>query len=133
MAFYEDADQFHAMLARLFAEIEAANPRAADLVHRSRLLIRLKLTAPATDVWINGRQRPLTIDFGHARLHPNLEVGLTGDTLHQVLLGELSLKKALGGGRLEVQGPIWKARALADLFYQSRDIYPRILREQGLL
>lgn len=133
MSFYEDVSQFHAVLGRLFAEIEAQNPRAADLVHRSRLLIRLKTTAPTTDIWINGRQRPLKIQFGHARLHANLEVALDGDSLHQILLGELSLKRALGNGRLEVQGPIWKARALADLFEQSRAIYPRILEEEGLL
>ena len=133
MAFYEDVSRFHTVLRQLFAEIEAANPRAADLLHRSRLLIRLKCTAPTTDVWINGRQRPLAIQFGHTRLHPNLEIALTGDTLHQILLGELSLTKALASGRLQVQGPVWKAKALADLFHQSRAIYPQILRREGLL
>lgn len=133
MAFYEDVAQFHVVLRRLFAEIEAANPRAADLLYRSRLLIRIKCTAPITDIWINGRRRPLTINFGHARLHPNLEVELAGDTLHQILLGELTLKRAVGSGQLQVQGSVLKAKALADLFHQGQAIYPQILREEGLL
>jgi len=133
MTFYEDVSRLHAVLRRLFDEIESANPRAADLLHRSRLLIRLKTTAPTTDIWINGRQRPLDIYFGHARLHANLEVALTGDSLHQILLGELSLTKALGSGRLQVEGPIWKAKALADLFEQGQAVYPQILREEGML
>ena len=133
MPFYEDVSQFHMVLQRVFAEIEAQNPRAADTLLRSRLLIRLKCTGPATDIWINARQRPLTTHFGHTRLHAELEVALEADTLHQILLGELSLKKALANGQLEVRGPIWKAKGLADLFYQSRSIYPQILREEKLL
>jgi len=133
MTFYEDVSRFHAVFGRLFEEIDAANPRAVDLLHRSRLLIRLKITGPTTDIWINGRKRPLDIHFGHARLHANLEVALTGDTLHQILLGELSLTNALGSGRLQVEGPIWKAKALADLFERGQAVYPQILREEGML
>lgn len=132
MAFYDDAYQLHQVFQRLFAQMRAGDPQAALRLERSRLLIRLKCTDPTTDIWINGRRRPLTIQFGHSRLHADLEVALTADTLHQIMLGALSLKQALASGQLEVRGAIWKAQALADLFRQSQAIYPHILRDEGL-
>lgn len=133
MPFFEDVSQFHTVLRRVFEEVETQNPRAPEALLRARLLIRLKCTAPTTDIWLNGRRRPLTTHFGHARLHPDLELTLEADTLHQILLGELSLTKGLASGRLEVRGALWKAKGLADLFYQSQSVYPEILREEGLL
>jgi hypothetical protein len=133
MPFYSNVGQFHRVLQRLFEEIEREAPLATDLLHRTRLLIRLKTTDPTTDVWINARQRPFKTLFGHSRLHADVEVGLAADTLHQILLGDLSLSQALAQGQLEVRGPIWRAKALADLFFQSQAIYPRVLHQEGLL
>lgn len=133
MPFFKDVSQFHTILQRVFEAVDTQNPRAAEALLRSRLLIRLKCSAPTTDIWINGRRRPLTTHFGHARLHADLEVALDADTLHQILLGELSLTKGVASGRLEVRGALWKAKGLADLFYQSQSVYPEILREEGLL
>ena len=57
---------------------------------------------------------------------------MAADTFHRILLDELPLGKALGGGLVKVKGPILKTLPLADLFHQGRRYYPGVLRELGL-
>jgi hypothetical protein len=132
MPTYADSAQLYDTARHLFNRIQAEIPGAANQVMGSRLLIRLQTSDPAGEIWINGRQRPLATAFGPARSRPDLDITLPADTLHRILLGELSLKKALGNGNVQVRGPVWKAKALADLFYHGQSIYPQVLQEQGL-
>jgi hypothetical protein len=75
----------------------------------------------------------LHITYGvNNSVNPDLDVKLAADTLHQILLGQLSLTKALGSKQLVPTGPVWKTMVLADLFQQAKTIYPQVLREQGL-
>jgi len=132
MAVYGSAEQLYGCLRELFARIEAAEPRAADSLLRSRLHIRFRLTEPAAEITIDARRRPLQIVYGAAAGKPELDVALAADTLHRILLGELSLAKALGGKLLKAAGPVWKTAALADLFASARSIYPQVLQDDGL-
>ena len=131
MAVYVDAEQLYTDVEALFALIAEKNPGAADAVLASRLVIRLRCTEPDAEITINGRRRPLETTYGPTRLRPALEIELAADTLHAIMLGELGLRKALAGGLLEVQGPIWKAKALADLFRQAQELYRQVLQERG--
>ena len=131
MAVYVDAEQVYTYLEALFAVIAEKEPGAADAVLASRLVIRLRCSEPDAEITINGRQRPLETTYGPTRLRPTLDIELAADTLHAIMLGELGLRKALAGGLLEVRGPVWKAKALADLFYQAQDLYRQVLQEQG--
>ncbi len=131
MAVYVDAEQVYAYVEALFALIAEKEPGAADAVLASRLVIRLRCSEPDAEITINGRQRPLETTYGPTRLRPTLDIEMATDTLHAIMLGELGLRKALAGGLLEVRGPIWKAKALADLFHQAQDLYRQVLQEQG--
>jgi hypothetical protein len=133
MAFYADADQFYICTKALFSRIEEHEPGAADAILASRLVIRLRCIGPDAELTISGRQRPVPITFGPSRLRPTLDIELPADTLHQIMLGEIPLKKALANGRLKVLGPVWKATVLADLFHRGRLLYSEVLHEQGLL
>jgi hypothetical protein len=132
MPFFADTDQVYACTRALFARIEEEDPGAADAIRASYLVIRLRCTEPDADFTINGRQRPILTTFGPSRLRPTLDIELAADTLHRIMLGEQSMKKALANGQLKVQGPVWKALALADLFRQGQTLYPQVLKEQGL-
>jgi len=132
MAFFRDTDQFYLCTQALLSRIQKEDPGAADAILASHLIIRLQSTDPEAEITINGRKRPVQVTYGPAGLRPTLNIELTADTLHGIMLGQLSLKKALADGRLKVRGPVWKTQALADLLTQGRDIYPRILQEQGL-
>ena len=132
MAIFESPEQLYSVAGDLFSRIEAEQPQAVAQLLRARLLVRLACTNPAAELWIHSRQRPVKVQFGHQRLHPDLEAHLDGDTLHEILSGRLSLPVAVTGGRLEVKGQVWKAKALADLFAQGQAIYPQVLRAHGV-
>jgi 3-methyladenine DNA glycosylase Mpg len=131
MAVYTDAEQLYTYVRALFAKIAEENPGAADAVLASRLVIRLHCTGPDAEITLNGRKRPLETTFGPTRLRPTLDIKLAPNTLHAIMLGELELKKALADGLLEVRGPVWKAKALGDLFQQAQELYRQVLQELG--
>ena len=132
MAVFRDSEQFYSCIQTFLTAIQEHDPGAADAILASHMIMRLRTSNPEGEIALNGRKRPLQVSYGPAGLRPTLDIEMTADTLHAILLNELSLKKALANGQLKVRGPIWKAQALADLFYQGRDIYPQILREQCL-
>jgi putative sterol carrier protein len=69
--------------------------------------------------------------FGENGVKPDLEIDMTSDTFHKILLDEMSLRTALGNGQMKVRGAIWKAMTLGDLFTVSRKCYPDILKDQS--
>ena len=131
MAVYTDAEQLYTYVQALFALIAEEEPGAADAVLASRLVIRIRCTEPDAEITINGRRRPLETTFGPSRLRPTLEIDLTADTLHAIMLGELKIRSAVANGQLQARGSIWKAGALADLFRQGQVLYQQVLSEQG--
>lgn len=133
MSFYESSQQFYATAQTLFDQVQAEYPQAADDVRKARLLIRFNCSDPEAIITINGRKEPPSVTFGENHFRPEVDVVLTTDTLHYILLGELRLAKALKTKELKVHGPVRKVLAVTDLFHQCQAIYPRILRQQGLL
>jgi hypothetical protein len=132
MAFYADSEQLYDSMRTLFARIEEEEPGAEEAILASRLVIRLQCTEPEAEFTINGRQRPLRTTFGPSATRPVLDIELAADALHDIMLGRLSLRTALGNGFLKIRGPALKAMALADLFRKGQTIYPEVLREAGL-
>lgn len=132
MPIYASTEQLYQCANLLFEQIQREDPKAADTFMAAKLVVRLQCTAPSGDIVLNGRTRPIATTFGPSSAKADLDITLTADTLHEILLGQLGIAKALGGGRLVVKGPIWKATALADLFRQGQTIYPKILKSQGI-
>jgi hypothetical protein len=132
MAFFTDSGQLYACAKALFTQIEEEDPGASDAILASHLVIRLHCTEPDAEFTLNGRRRPVQFTYGPAKVRPTMDIELAADTLHRILLNELSLKKAMGNGLLKVRGPVWKVTVLADVFYRGRAIYPQILEDQGL-
>jgi hypothetical protein len=127
---YQDTNHLYKTLRQLFAQLAQHDPTAAADFSRSRLVVRLNMTEPAGMVVLNGRTTPIATLFGEENnLRPDLDITLQAATLHQILLGELTLTKALGQRALQVNGPIFKATALANLFRQSQAIYPQVWHE----
>ena len=132
MAVFQNTEQVYLCTQALLTAIQEQDPGAADAILASHMIFRLRTTNPEAEIIINGRKRPIEVSYGPAGIRPTMDIELTADTLHFILLGQLSLKRTLASGQLSVRGPIWKAQALADLFSQGRDVYPQILGEQGL-
>jgi hypothetical protein len=132
MPYYASTNQFYECTESLFNRIQEEQPDAGDAILASHLVIRLRCAEPDAELTINGRKRPVQTTLGPSRLRPTLDIGLSADTLHYIMLGELSLKTALARGLLTVRGPVWKTRALAELFHRGQALYPDVLQAQGL-
>jgi len=128
---YQDEGQLYNCMQDLFARVETDLPQAMESLIKAKLCIRFNISNPEAMLLINAQKRPLQIEYGRANSYkPDLDVEVTGEALHQILLGELSLTKAIGSKKVKPKGPIWKIMALADLFYHAQKIYPAVYAAQ---
>lgn len=125
---FTDPARLQRALQILFARI-AADPAAVRPLVQSRLILRLAISDPAAEVLINGRTDPPQVRYSASSLRPDLDIQLSAESLHRILLRELRLRDALAGGRLKVRGPVWKSYVLEDIFHAAQDLYPAALAE----
>lgn len=132
MAIFTDHAQFVGVMQALFTRMEAENPQAADGLLKKKLCVLLRCSDPAAVMLFDGRKRPLSITYSVNSIKPDLDVEVTCDALHHILLGDLRLSKAVGSKQLKPNGPVWKVTPLADLFHQAQKIYPDVARVHGV-
>jgi hypothetical protein len=132
MPIYSSDAQLYSCFQTLFGIIEQNDPSAAGALLKAALAITFQCTAPAASITIDARQTPVRLLYGATNLKPTVEVKLTADTLHCLLLGEIRLAKAIGSDRVALKGPVWKTLCLANLFHQAQQFYPGVLRDHGL-
>lgn len=129
MAIYGSEQQLYNCFQTLFQRIDEVDADAAAALVASGLTIRFRCTQPSAEIMIDGKKQPLQIRYGATNTKPDLDIALTADTLHEILLGELRLSKALGSGRMKPRGPVWKATSLEPLLHHAQAIYPQVLQE----
>jgi putative sterol carrier protein len=100
-----------------------------DSLVKAKMVILFRLTDPQIDMWVDGRTKPVKALFVDPGVKLTLTTEMSGDTLHEMLLGTLRLTKALGSGRLKVSGSMFKALKLEDLFHTCQTQYPGIADE----
>ena len=132
MTFYTDANQIYKVMQAMFEQLRHETPNPVDTLVSSRLSIRLNLSDPEAHILIDGKKRPVEVKYGLTNGRVDLEIEMSADHLHQILLDEYSIKKGFANGELKVRGPVWKTFAFADIFTKGRTYYPQILIDQGL-
>ncbi len=132
MPVYKSSDQLIAVLKSLFQNIGEADLSAADSVSSSKMIIRISFTDPIAELTINARVIPIKFTYGRMNLRPDFDIQMSADAFHEIMLGELPLRMAVGSGQMKVKGPIHKSFALADIFHHGQAAYRDILSEQGL-
>lgn len=133
MAIFTDEAQFVDVMQALFTRMEAEDPQAADEMLKKKLCVLLRCSDPAAVMLFDGRKRPLSITYHASSIKPDLDVEVTCDALHHILLGDLRLSKAVGSKQLKPNGPVWKVTPLVDLFHQAQKIYPEVTRAYGIV
>ncbi len=133
MAYFQSSEQFVTTLEALFGRVRQSYPNAAEELEQAKLILRFRCSDPAADILINGRRHPAAITFGENRIRPEVDVELSADALHRILLGELKLARALASGALKIRGPARKALAVTGLFHECQKLYSEVLRESGLI
>lgn len=102
-------------------------------LHQGRMVIRFVCTNPNGQILLNGRENPVGIHFGEHGAKSNLTIWLATYTMHQIMLGELGIMKAMGQKKIKAKGSLLRVRALSPLFVEGQKIYPHILAEAGLM
>lgn len=133
MAIYQSSDQLYRCAEAFFSRLRVTYPQAEAAVKKARLIIQVSCTDPEVEFLINGRRDPVEITLGSSRIRPEVAVEMTSDTLHKILLGELSLPAAAMTRQMKIKGPVWKTFPLAELFERGQEVYPDILREQEVI
>ncbi|MFC1997132.1 hypothetical protein ACFLXI_05930, partial [Chloroflexota bacterium] len=80
MPFYTDSKQIYSVMQALFENLRDMTPDPVDALVSTHMVIRLNLTNPDADITINGRKRPVTIDYGPPNGRADMEIGMTADT-----------------------------------------------------
>jgi putative sterol carrier protein len=132
MPVFQTSDLLLKTLEMLFERVEEGYPETMRKVSSSRVVIRFRCRDPRAEITMNARKTPVQFDYGESVLRPDIDIQLSGDILHAILLGEVGLSKALGMGELKVKGPVWKAFVLQDVFQRGQALYPAILEELGI-
>jgi putative sterol carrier protein len=133
MSVYPNSQALYTNLEVLFSTLQAQEPQAVEALARSRLAIRIRLSEPAALVAINGRAHPVEIKYGVDGMRPDLDIELSADSLHAILMGELSLKRALASGAMRVRGPVWKTSARGRILKRGKLLDTQILKIQSSL
>lgn len=129
MTVYASDKQLYGCFETLFSRIEEEDKKAAESLLKSKLSIRFRCSDPTADILIDARKKPVQILYGTAKVKPVLDIELSADTLHDILLGDIGLSKAMGSGRMKPKGPIWKSVALEPLLHDAQKLYPEVLKE----
>lgn len=132
MSTFSNTKILYRTLENLFHRLQEEDPKADKAFTAARLLIRLNVMDPEGTIILNGRSRPFRAVFGHKEIDPDLDIWLSGNTLHQILDGKIGLKKAMAQKKVRVQGPVFKTFTLAPLFEHGQRIYPQVRRENEL-
>jgi hypothetical protein len=127
MPVYARAEALYAALRPMFAQVQTAAPECFDGLQKARLSVRLKTTNPATEVLLDGRRGPVQVSFGPGPARADLEAEISADNLHLMLLGELSIKKAMANRLIRVRGTAWKLSVLIAVIQAGRRFYPEIV------
>lgn len=129
MTVFSSSGEFYKVLHALFDRLEEEDPEVSQAVLDTKMAFRLGFTEPEAELFINGKKNPLKIEYGPIEKKSDLEVDIPADMFHEIMLGELTLKKAFATGKIKLRGPIWKAFALEKIFQHGQKHYPDALSE----
>ncbi len=126
---YVDAAQFEALFTRMFDQIESDDPDGMDDLVEQQMVVRFQLREPDSELWVDGRSKPVQTSFGANDIDATLSADLTANSMHELLLGTLPLGRALMFRNLKVKGSKSKAMKLEGLLHTMQAVYPGLADE----
>jgi putative sterol carrier protein len=127
---YASPAEFEALFTRMFDQIGTDDPDGMDELVEQEMVIRFRVREPDVELWIDGWSKPVQTSFGAQELNASLTAGLTGNSLHELLLGTLPLGKAMLFRKLKVEGSKSKAMKLESLLHAMQAVYPGLVDER---
>lgn len=124
---FADSAGFEALFTRLFDEIGDADSDLLAPLVESQMVVRFLVHEPTSEMWVDGREAPVTATFGPSDLDATLTAKVSGNHLHEILLGTLPLGRELLFRRLKVDGSKRKAMKLESLLHALQARYPDLV------
>jgi putative sterol carrier protein len=125
---YRNREQFEGVYREMFDAI--ADDDGMDALVGQQMVIRFVIRSPDSEIWVDGRSRPVATTFGPSDLEATLTASLSADSMHELLLGTLPLGRALMFRKLKVSGSTTKAMRLEDLLHACQRVYPDLAEER---
>jgi putative sterol carrier protein len=126
---YRDTPQFESLYTQMFDQIATDDPDGMDPLVEQQMVIRFRLRQPDVELWVDGRDKPVQTSFGPQPLKASLTATLSGNTMHELLLGTLPLGRAMLFRKLKVQGSKSAAMKLESLLHACQAVYPSLSEE----
>ena len=114
---YSDAALLREVYSLMFTQI--ADDESMDELVELQMVINFRLRDPSTDIWVDGRSRPVDTTFEPIGVDATLTARLSSNAMHELLLGTLPLGKALLFRKS-------KAMQLEPLLHACQAVYPTI-------
>lgn len=128
-----DTAMLYRIQCEVFERVGREAPHARQGMIEARLALRLKFIDVPAEITISGKTGRFEVHAGPNGVLPDFDVQLTSETGHQVMLGRVRLSEAVWQGQIRWNGPVWQLPLLSGLFQAAQQVYPAVLREQGLL
>lgn len=128
MPYFASPAAFYATMQKLFEKMRSQEPNPVDTLVKQRISIQFTVQQPDAYIALNARKKPVEITYGQAvKFRPEIDVLITADVLHKILLNEISLTTAIASREMKVTGPVFKTFSLKEILDQGRQIYPQII------
>ncbi|MFN2201217.1 MAG: SCP2 sterol-binding domain-containing protein [Caldilineaceae bacterium] len=131
MAVFESDQQLYSVLQSVFDRL-AAEPRNADKLAKTNLVLRMNFTDPAAQVMLDGRHPATEVFYGPTPGKANMEFSMSADLLHHIWMGDMSTSQAFFSGQIKTKGNFMKAMQLIELFRECERVYPAVAAEYDL-
>lgn len=99
--------------------------------HKAKIVVRFRGTDPAVEMILDGSHNPVRALFGPHPVRVDLDLSLTTDLLHELLLDRVRIRDAFMAGQIKVSGNVFRAMQLADPLHAVQRIYPQVLIDLG--
>lgn len=104
---------------------------AVESFKRAKMTVRFNCTDPQAVMILDGKHNPVQALFGAQTVRTDLDLSLTADLLHELLLGKKRIRDSFMAGQIKVAGNIFRAMQLAEPLRHVEAVYPQVLREMG--
>ncbi len=130
MSVFADANAFYTVMRKMVERL-AQDAAAVESFKRAKMTVRFNCTAPQAVMILDGRHNPVQALFGAQAVRSDLDLSLTADLLHDLLLGRKRIRDSFLAGEIKVSGNIFRAMQLAEPLRHVEAVYPQVLREMG--
>jgi len=131
MPAFNDADEAKKAFDTLFERILEI-PASNEQFSATGAVLGVIYSNPDYFVAIDGTQSPTVLEHDRDKIKLDIEIIMSSDTANTFWKGDLNFPVAMMKGKVKIKGPSATVMKLLPAVAPGHEIYPGILKEQGL-